>query len=427
MYALWARGFHPPTKVRHRERERIGTCAAQHGRVRPLRLRPLRRQSQGKNTRAWAVWATRTGSFTPAQPTVCGSHMLRLPSHASRRGWLLVVAGVAVRGDMRGLFEGLVPAEVIEAYDRLLASNGCAKDQADALVGDADLVAALTSWGMAHIQPHTPVDPAWLRPASPDLALQGVLVGHQNRLARDQELLLDGHRRLADVQASFGAGMNARPSVHLVRVISDRAEISALSASLMNTARKDWMTLENLNTEMPLTEDFAEPPLPVFGGRVRCRSIYEASVMADPVARRIVQSCSEAGEQARLLPEVPMKMKLADHTTAMLPLTPAGTVGALVIRAPVIISALREYFEMLWERATPVQGQRSGVSAGGLTRVQQMVLELMAEGLQDEAIARRLGISVTTVRRHIAELMSRLGVSSRFAAGAAAQRRGWIR
>ena len=50
-----------------------------------------------------------------------------------------------------------------------------------------------------------------------------------------------------------------------------------------------------------------------------------------------------------------MKMKLADHTTAMLPLTPTGTAGALVIRAPVIIAALREYFEMLWERATPLK------------------------------------------------------------------------
>jgi hypothetical protein len=50
-----------------------------------------------------------------------------------------------------------------------------------------------------------------------------------------------------------------------------------------------------------------------------------------------------------------MKMKLADHTTAMLPLTPAGTAGALVVRAPVIIAALREYFELLWERATPLK------------------------------------------------------------------------
>ena len=29
---------------------------------------------------------------------------------------------------MQGLFGGLVPAEVIAAYDRLLASDGCAKD-----------------------------------------------------------------------------------------------------------------------------------------------------------------------------------------------------------------------------------------------------------------------------------------------------------
>ena len=82
------------------------------------------------------------------------------------------------------------------------------KDQADSLVG-AELVDVLTHWGMAHVQPHTPADPAWLRPASPDLALQGVLAGHQHRLARDQELLLHGQRRLADAQARFGTGMTS--------------------------------------------------------------------------------------------------------------------------------------------------------------------------------------------------------------------------
>jgi DNA-binding NarL/FixJ family response regulator len=51
---------------------------------------------------------------------------------------------------------------------------------------------------------------------------------------------------------------------------------------------------------------------------------------------------------------------------------------------------------------------------------------MMATGASDEVIARRLNISVTTVRRHIATIMQRLGVSSRFAAGAAAQRKGWI-
>jgi len=196
--------------------------------------------------------------------------------------------------------------------------------------------------------------------------------------------------------------------------------------ALMNTARKGWMTLETLDTEMPLTGDFAQPPLPALTGAVRCRSIYAASAMDDPAARRIIEACTEAGEQARLLPTVPMKMKLADHTTAMLPLTPTGTAGALVVRAPVIIAALREYFELLWERATPLKASRSAAPGDRLTPAQQAVLELMAEGLHDDAIAHRAGISTTTVRRHITAIIDRLGVRSRFAAGAAAQRRGWI-
>ena len=337
-----------------------------------------------------------------------------------------MVADAAVRADIRDLFKGLVPVEVIDAYDRLLASDGCAKDQAETLAGDPAVVAALTDLGMAHVQPHSPADPAWFRPATPDLALQGVLAGHQTRLAREQKLLLDGHRRLADAQAKFGVAVNDRLPAHLVSVVSDRAAIGELSVSLMNTARKDWMTLENLDTEMPLTEDFAQPPLPALGGVVRFRSIYAASAMDDPAARRIIRACAEAGEQARLLPVVPMKMKLADHTTAMLPLTPTGTAGALVVRAPVIIAALREYFELLWERATPLKASRPAVSGDRLTPAQQAVLELMAEGLHDDAIAHRLGISTTTIRRHITAIIDRLGVRSRFAAGAAAQRRGWI-
>lgn len=179
-----------------------------------------------------------------------------------------------------------------------------------------------------------------------------MLASHQNQAARHAELLLDGHRRLADAQARYGTPLNNRFPEHLVAVISDHAQISDLSAALANTARQDWMTLENLATEMPLTDDFAAPPLPAARGMVRCRSIYPAAAMDDPVARRIIETCVQAGEQARLLPN--------------------------------------------------------------------------AQGLADAAIARRAGISVTTVRRHITTIMAKLNVTSRFAAGAAAQRRGWI-
>jgi len=337
------------------------------------------------------------------------------------------MAAIAAR-EVHELLGGLMEPEVIDAYARLRDQDGCPEDQAGDLLGAA-IVEVLTEWGMAHVRPPTPADPAWLQPASPDLALQGVLAGHQHRLARDQELLLQGQRRLPGAQARFSMGMTSdgrRPG-HLVTVVTDRRQISDLSASLVNAARMDWMTLENLATDMPLNEDFTQPPLPVAGGQVHCRAIYAAAAMDDPAARQIIQACAEAGEQARLLPSVPMKMKLADTSTAMLPLTPNGTAGALIIRAPVILAALREYFELLWERATPVQAGRQAPRDDRLPVMQQKVLELMAEGHNDGAIARRLAISVSTVRRHVTTIMDRLGVSSRFAAGAAAQRRGWIR
>jgi DNA-binding NarL/FixJ family response regulator len=60
------------------------------------------------------------------------------------------------------------------------------------------------------------------------------------------------------------------------------------------------------------------------------------------------------------------------------------------------------------------------------TVAERNLLQRMADGSTDESIARRLGISDRQVRRRIARLLQRLGVSSRFAAGAEAVRRGWL-
>src|ERR1700691_5747096 len=244
------------------------------------------------------------------------------------------------RSGVRDVFDGLVPPEVIDAYERLLATNACAAADAVSVVGGTALVEGLTSRGMAHVLPHSPTDPAWLRPASVDLALQGVLAGYQQQAAAHAQLMVDGQRRLADAQARYGTPLDARFPEHLVAVISDRAQISDLSAALANTARQDWMRLETFVTEMPLTADFAAPPLPASRGMVRCRSIYPAAAMDDPVAREIIGICADAGEQARLLPDVPITMKLVDHTTALLSLTSTGSAGALIVRAPVIITTL---------------------------------------------------------------------------------------
>jgi DNA-binding NarL/FixJ family response regulator len=51
-----------------------------------------------------------------------------------------------------------------------------------------------------------------------------------------------------------------------------------------------------------------------------------------------------------------------------------------------------------------------------LTPRQRVVIELVAEGLRNQEIADRLGISLHTVRRHVEALLKRLGVHTRAAA-----------
>ncbi|WP_267958680.1 helix-turn-helix transcriptional regulator [Streptomyces sp. ADI98-10] len=50
-------------------------------------------------------------------------------------------------------------------------------------------------------------------------------------------------------------------------------------------------------------------------------------------------------------------------------------------------------------------------------QLKQRMALLLSEGLTDRTIAKRMGMSVRTCRRHIAEIMERLGVKSRFQAG----------
>ncbi|MTD55144.1 response regulator transcription factor [Amycolatopsis pithecellobii] len=57
-----------------------------------------------------------------------------------------------------------------------------------------------------------------------------------------------------------------------------------------------------------------------------------------------------------------------------------------------------------------------------LTVRERQCLELLVDGLRTDAMARRLGVSVTTVRSHVQALMTKLGVHSRLEAASFAVR-----
>lgn len=341
-------------------------------------------------------------------------------------GWWGVSETKWTHTELRELFGSLVSDDLLGAYRKLLATEICPKNEAERFFGDRGIVNALTAAGMAYLRPHGPTSPAGYVAACPLLALAGLLKDRQTYVLNELESIIDGHRRLGSTPTPIEVDISGGGVSQLVQIAMDRAEIARLAGTLMNAARKDYMTLDNLLTEMPFDEEeYANVPLPSFRGSVRCRSIYDAAVAEHQTAVDAVHACMAGGEEARLLPSVPMKMQLADEQFALLPLTPTGTSGAILISAPVIVVELRRHFEMLWEQAMPFDNPTAPPDFP-LTNAHRALLGLLAAGLKDEAIGRRLGVSTTTVRRYVGELERALDVQTRPAALLAAYRRGWF-
>ena len=88
-------------------------------------------------------------------------------------------------------------------------------------------------------------------------------------------------------------------------------------------------------------------------------------------------------------------------------------------------AAARRKMKDLGLKAIP-RGPRAATRAApaGLTAREQQVLALLAEGLSDREISRRLFISERTVQHHVSAVLAKTGVSSRTAAARQAARMG---
>ena len=161
---------------------------------------------------------------------------------------------------------------------------------------------------------------------------------------------------------------------------------------------------------------------------VEYRVVYAKAAMERPgYYEANVQPCIAAGEQARVLPSVPVKLSIVDQRLALVSMSiqQAEVNRSLVIVHPsALLSALTGLFEIAWRAALPMHV--GGHSPSALRPIERQVLELLAMGLTDETIADRLGVSRRTLTRHVERLMSRAGVDGRFQLGLYAGRNGWL-
>ncbi len=331
-------------------------------------------------------------------------------------------------GELRTL--GLGHAEE-RAYEALLKERTLGAEELSRLLG---LPRDRLDLALGHLVEHGLAVPAdgdgvLPHPAAPAAAIRTLIHRRQAELhLRSAEL--ERLRMTADRIAGRLMSGSASAPEDGIEVLTGPREIGERAECLLASAEREVAILDR--------PPYVKGPRDGSPGRgglgiealldrgIEVRTVLDRDGLTTPGRMRSVTGLTEQGLRARVATGVPTKLISVDRRITLLPPTDAADprATALVIGDALLHNALVPLFETVWERATPLGG--SDGTAGTPAKAQKELLGLLAAGLKDEAIARRLGVHVHTARRRISHLLETLGAETRFQAGAQATLRGWL-
>lgn len=210
-----------------------------------------------------------------------------------------------------------------------------------------------------------------------------------------------------------------RAPVGAIDGLDGTAEIRGLIKLAADTCREELTVLRpGAGDEEDLLDEVLEPCYSVLDRDLAVRVICPHRSRAGFASRAIARRLTDRGAQIRTLSQVPQAAVVFDRTLAVLLSIPeqGGEPMARRVRDQKVIRFLLDLFGHLWATATPFLADEAGY-ADAVDDLQRSIVRLMAQGFTDEVVARRLGMSVRTCRRHIAALLQDLDSASRFQAG----------
>jgi hypothetical protein len=180
------------------------------------------------------------------------------------------------------------------------------------------------------------------------------------------------------------------------------------SPEAMETARRG---------DTVLLERGVQTRMLVLTGHVR-RSREYAAYLAELVG---------LGADVRVAATLPTRMILVDDSAAIMPAAPDDPgAGATIVRHHSLIRLMRETFESLWREGRPLGDDEDRPDRWEPNELELEVIRFLGRGNKDEAIARRVGMSLRSVRRLVSQISQELGSNSRFELGVICCDRGWV-
>lgn len=261
--------------------------------------------------------------------------------------------------------------------------------------------------------------------ASPPMVALGSLV-------RERQDDIDRVRsELESLTEQYRGAAAQRTVTDVIDVVTGTEAVAQRFAQLQRSARSEVLALIRSGVAVVSAADNPEEDRATERG-VSYRVVMEREALEQPGVYQNAQGAMERGEQVRVTDHLALRMIIVDRELALVPLAPTedearGPVGALLVHPSGLLDGLLALFDSCWATAHPLDAPLTGsAEQDGLDEMDLRVLNLLLSGLTDHAVASQLGLSIRTVQRRVATLMSACDVHTRIQLGRQAERRGWI-
>lgn len=217
-----------------------------------------------------------------------------------------------------------------------------------------------------------------------------------------------------------------------IQVVTVRGEdeLAARAGQLFADVRREFLcAATDMNTwSRPRTREAIASRMRLAGDRVAVRKLVTSAALGDEEQRRHLLAVAATGAQVRVSgAALPHETIIVDRRVMILAGAPAaGDREFTVTGSAALIDGVYALFDAAWQAAVELSAYLHE-DLPSIDPPGRAVLRVLGDGLTDEAAARRLGMSLRTYRRRVAELLRLLDSSSRFQAGVRAGERGLAR
>ncbi len=256
-------------------------------------------------------------------------------------------------------------------------------------------------------------------PVDPELASASLVSSVEREIYQRRELIDQIRERMGAFRSEYGdAGRSSAASA--VEYLVGAMEVRGFLKMAGDACRDEVLAMQAAGGDV---EDLSQMYLTLLARGVTVRIICQHRSRADVSTRMLLKRLTDAGAAVFTVSHVPRSAVVFDRAlVVMFGVEDDGEASVARVHSHGIAKFLLDLFNHLWETATPLEGVEVGY-ANVADDLQQAIASLMAKGYTDEVVARKLGMSVRSCRRHIAMLMRDLDATSRFQAGVQAARR----